>query len=68
MLLYLSIYLLLLTRSVRNISVGRAVYFRVHFLVKVPNKHFLVEKYIPIKKKDVYNFFLTFLLHSDVTK
>ena len=34
--------------------------FRVHFLVKVSNIHFLVEKCILFKKKDVYNFSLAF--------
>ena len=41
--------------------------FRVHFLVKVSNIHFLVEKCILFKKKDVYNFSLVFKRHSDVT-
>ena len=40
-------------------SVGRCV-IRVHFLVKVSNIHFLVEKCILFKKKDVYNFSLAF--------
>ena len=42
--------------------------FRVQFLVKVSNIRFLVEKCILFKKKDVYNFSLAFLRHSDVTK
>ena len=41
---------------IRVLSVGRSV-IPYAFLVKVSNKHFLVEKYILNKKKDVYNFF-----------
>ena len=40
-------------------SVGRCV-IPCAFLVKVSNIHFLVEKCIMIKKKDVYNFSLAF--------
>ena len=43
----------------RNCSVGRCVSLRA-FLVKVANIHILVEKYILLKKKDVFNFFLHF--------
>ena len=45
--------------SRRNTSVGRCV-IPCAFLVKVSNIHFLVEKCILLKKKDVYNFFLAF--------
>ena len=38
------------------------------FLVKVILIDFQLEKYMQSKKKDVYNFFLQFLRHSDVTK
>ena len=44
------------------------MYFRVHFLVKVSNIHFLVEKCILFNKNYVYNFSLAFKHHSDVTK
>ena len=40
-------------------SVGRCV-IPCAFLVKVSNIHFLVEKCILFKKKDVYNFSLAF--------
>ena len=40
----------------------------MHFLVKVANIHFLVGKYILLKKKYVYNFSLQFYRQSDVTK
>ena len=41
---------------------------RVHFLVKVILVDFQLEKYMQCKEKDVYNFFLQYLRHSDVTK
>ena len=51
-------------------SVGRCV-IPCAFLVKVSNIHFLVEKCILFKKKDVYNFFwrfnVTVTSQSDVT-
>ena len=40
---------------------------RVHFLVKVFPIDYL-EKYMQYKEKDVYNYFLQYLRHSDVTK
>ena len=43
-----------------SLIVKAAVSFRVHFLVKVSNIHFLVEKCILFKKKDVYYFSLAF--------
>ena len=40
----------------------------VQFLVKVIFIDFRLEKYLLFKKKYVYNFFLHYLRHSDVTK
>ena len=42
------------------ILVKAAVYSRGKCLLKVGNVHFLIEKYILFKKKDVSNFFMTF--------
>ena len=41
---------------------------RVHFLVKVILIDFQLEKHMQFKEKDVYNFFLQYRRHSDVTK
>ena len=41
---------------------------RVHFWVKAILIDFQLEKYMKYKEKDVYNFFLQYLRHSDVTK
>ena len=40
----------------------------MHFLVKVILIDFQLEKYMKCKEKDVYNFFLQYQRHSDVTK
>ena len=40
----------------------------MHFLVKVVLIDFQLDKYMQSKEKDVYNFFLQYLRHSDVTK
>ena len=45
--------------SISTSSVGRCV-IPCAFLIKVSNIHFLVEKCILFKKKDVYNFSLAF--------
>ena len=39
----------------------------MHFLVKVILIDFQLEKYMQCKEKDVYNFFLQYQRHSDVT-
>ena len=40
----------------------------MHFLVKVILIDFQLDKYMQCKEKDVYNFFLQYYCHCDITK
>ena len=40
----------------------------MHFWVKVIVIDFQLEKYIPFKEKDVFNFYMLYYCHNDVTK